>query len=212
MGKYVQIVCFCEDYAQQKFIQAIIERITQEEDLECRIEMKQSIGRGSRAWQDVRDYLRDLERYRYDLPDVLVVCIDGDCHEREILDGIEQVADRFGFSRERLVRAVPKSHIECWYLMDLQALSTVIREQKGGEIRLKEIKYDCKRDKCKRILAETFRDAGIDPRLGGAEYGDLIAKRLDYEKMDKSFEKFRKELKGALRRYKQLERERDEEP
>jgi hypothetical protein len=50
-------------------------------------------------------------------------------------------------------------------------------------------------------LVETIQRAGIEPSLGGAEYGAEIAQKLNPERMDESFRDFWKELLRVMRKW-----------
>jgi hypothetical protein len=88
--------------------------------------------------------------------------------------------------------------MERWYLEDQRALSEVI-----PGVNYQKLKEKCERDWYKRALVETIQRAGIEPSLGGAEYGADIAQKLNPERMDKSFQDFWKELLRVMRKWRE---------
>ncbi|GIX45978.1 MAG: hypothetical protein KatS3mg131_0189 [Candidatus Tectimicrobiota bacterium] len=196
MSRPAVVVCFFEDIAQEKFITTLVQRAAQQVRISIRIEVRNAI-RGSHVWNELQDYLRDLRSRVEPLPDVLVVVIDGNCKKasqvrREIQSRVRQLV--LPLPQECVVCAIPDPHIERWYLEDQQAFSQAIPNAQARKLR-----YKCERDRYKMALYEAILASGVEPLLGGAEYGNDIASRLDPQRLDRSFQKFWGELVRAFR-------------
>jgi hypothetical protein len=190
MRSTCRVTCFFEDVAHERFIKTIIKRVAQQVGIQAEISVR-SATHGSRVWRDLEQYLRDIKAKAEPMPDVLVVVIDGDCQkEMQVRRRVQGLASKYGFPNEFVVCAIPNPHIERWYLEDQQALVQVIPNAKPQKLR-----YKCEQDCYKRALVETIRRAGIEPLLGGAEYGDEIARSLDPNRLDRSFQNFWDELR-----------------
>jgi hypothetical protein len=188
------VICFFEDIAQEKFIKAIVKRASQEVGKNVQVKVR-SATRGSRVWNEFELYLKDIKRGLEPMPDILVVVIDSDCKGRNVVvNRIKQLAKGYGFPVDRVVCAVPEPHIERWYIEDQSALKRVI-----SEVNVQKVGYKCERDRYKRALEDAIRKAGVEPLLGGAEYGDEIASCLDPGRLDKSFKEFWDELRRVLK-------------
>lgn len=111
---------------------------------------------------------------------------DGNCKKvAQVRQHIQQEVASKGVNIPHLVCAVPNPHIERWYLEDQQAFKKVLPKAQPEKLR-----YECERDRYKKALIEVIRAAGVEPLLGGAEYGEDIAKILDTSGLDRSFNTF----------------------
>lgn len=193
MNHTLQVVCFFEDIAHERFITALIKRAAEEQNVIPAIKVLNAT-HGSRMWKEFRQYLRDLKAQVTPLPDVFIVVKDGNCQKAtEVVRKIEDEVKRASVPIPRLVCAVPDPHIERWYLEDQQAFKKVLSRAQP-----KKLRYKCGPDRYKRALIEAIRAAGVEPLLGGAEYGEDIAKVLDPSRLDRSFKTFWKVLCSAL--------------
>lgn len=194
MNRVQQVMCFCEDIAHERFIVALVQRAAQQQNTSVQIKVL-SATHGSRVWVEFRQYLRELKTGAQRLPDVLVVVMDGNCKKpAQVRKDIEQEVGKSGLTIPQLVCAVPDPHIERWYLEDQQALKSILPNAQP-----KKLRYKCERDRYKRALVEAIRVAGVEPLLGGAEYGDEVANALNPYRLDRSFQNFWRELLNALR-------------
>jgi len=191
-----RITCFFEDIAHERFIKTIVERAGQEIGMRMEVSVR-SATHGSRVWRELEQYLKDIQKRVEPMPDVLVVVTDGNCQkEMQVRKRIQGLTSKYSFPDECVVCAIPNPHIERWYLEDQQALTGVISRSKP-----KKLRYKCERDWYKQALVEAIRKAGIEPLLGGAEYGDEIARMLNPSKLDRSFRNFWDELRRVLKSY-----------
>lgn len=111
--------------------------------------------------------------------------------------------EKSGAAITHLVFAIPNPHIERWYLEDQGAWVQVL-----PGARAKKIKYKCERDRYKNELKKAIRAAGVEPLLGGAEYGEEIAKALNSQQLDRSFQDFWRDLRREFGLLAKMRRER----
>jgi len=194
MSRRLEVVCFCEDIAHERFIRGLIQRAAEDHGVSAHIRVLNAT-HGSRVWLEFRQYLQELAKGQHLLPDVLVVVIDGNCKgASQVRQDIEREVHKQNVGVPHLVCAVPNPHIERWYLDDQQALKSVL-----PGARPQKLSYKCERDWYKQALRQAIRDAGVEPLLGGAEYGEDIARILQPSRLDRSFQTFWKELSAAFR-------------
>ena len=176
MAVKYRIACFLEDAAQDSLIPALFSRILRERKLpEEQYHIYTLYNRGGASLRAYTDYLLETKRDPSKKVDLLIVGSDANCKgvtkRREWITsqtyGLDLAPD--------IIPAVPDPHIERWYLLDLPALSKVSGvELSGGLPTLK-----CNKDVYKNLLKEVFLSSGIEPPLGGAEYGKLLADHMD---------------------------------
>ena len=203
MSRPRQVVCFCEDIAHERFIRALIQRAATLTGTPVEIQMLNAT-RGSRVWSEFRQYLREVKKGQKSMPDVLVIVMDGDCKKaarvrrndrKDVRKDVRKEVQKMGLAIPHLVCGVPDPHIERWYLEDQQALKSILPGAKP-----EKLSYGCERDRYKRALKEAIRAAGVEPSLGGAEYGEDIARALEPDRVeDDSFKDFWEDLLAALK-------------
>ncbi|MFN3742807.1 MAG: DUF4276 family protein [Anaerolineales bacterium] len=188
-----RVVCFCEDIAHERFIRALIHRAAEVRSTPVEIQVLNAT-HGSRVWREFRQYLREIKKGRQSVPDVLVVVIDGNCKTpAQVRRDIQEEVKKRGLEIPHLVCAVPDPHIERWYVEDQQALKSILPGAKP-----EKLPYKCERDRYKQGLKNAIRAAGVEPSLGGAEYGEDVGKALEPSRLDDSFRSFWNDLLAAL--------------
>ncbi len=190
-----QLVYFFEDMAHERFICALVRRAAQAKGVEIEEHILNAT-HGSKVWKELRQFLRELAQAQMGFPDVLIIVIDGNCRghrqvQREIVREIENA--RVKIPIQQVVCAIPDPHIERWYLEDQHALASALP---GAHIQ--KPRYKCERDRYKNALKAAIRHAGVEPILGGAEYGADVARALEPSRMDRSFRAFWQNLQKAL--------------
>ena len=195
--KKIRIFFFLEDIAHENFLTSIVKRISREERVQTELTVRNATGGKGRAISALRKFLKSEEARKCDL---LIVCIDADCStyskkRRELEEMVEK-----RIFKEKLVCAIPEPHIERWYLSDIQALGKAI----GGSVSLPSLGKKCRRDYYKRLLFQLIGNSiKVKPNLGGAEYGEDIARYMDFfhaGNKDSSFKHFIDDLRGKLRK------------
>ncbi len=191
-----RVVCFCEDIAHERFVRAIIQRAAEEvRSTPVEIQVLNAT-HGSRVWREFQQYLREVKADQKLLPEVLVIVIDGNCKKAaQVRRAVEEEVEKMGLAIPHLVCAIPDPHIERWYLEDQRALKSILPRAKPEKLPSKK----CERDRYKQALKNAIRAAGVEPSLGGAEYGEDVAKALEPSRLDDSFKNFWRDLLAALK-------------
>lgn len=196
----IDVGYFLEDIGQECFLIALVERVAKEMGLppdQVGHEVRSATGGRGKVMDELRHFLRDVRREREQPFTLLVVATDGDCQSySEMRKRIQTIVEQSGYSGS-VVCAVPNPHIERWYLEDATALKQVLE----STVTPQPPPYKCERGHYKQALRQAIVDAGMPAPLGGAEYGEEIAYRLDFYavgKKDAAFKHFIDSLKEAL--------------
>lgn len=196
----IRVVYFLEDVFQERILPALVARIAADRSLSPELidhDLRSAAGGKGTVMTGFRRFVRDVQREREPAPDVLIVAVDGNCQGfAERCKEIEAIAQQAGYGRS-LVCAVPDPHIERWYLEDAKVLQQVLKSAVAPQ----PPPYKCERDRYKQALQQVIADADIFAPLGGAEYGEEIAHRLDLYavgKADTGFKHFVDGLREAL--------------
>lgn len=194
----MRIALFVEDAAHLTFIGRLVERALGELGADAEILERNAVGGSGTVLASLQAYVRDLARGRADYADILVVAIDGNCRRPGArMREIRTICDRAEYPG-RLVCAVPDPHVEIWYLADGRAVGAVTGADRQRQLPARK----CAQDLYKQLLGESFHEAGIDPPLGGAEYGREVADALDLPaagRAQESLGDFLSDLRGAIR-------------
>lgn len=192
-----EIALFVEDHAHQQFLAALLSRLADEYGFQYRPDWR-NVRRGHGAVvNELKEYLRDLQRDRTGLPDLVVVATDANCKGingrlKELRDVTEKIPIHFAY-------AVPDPHIERWLLLDSAAFKAVF----GRGCNAPDQK--CERARYKKLLIETILESGITPSLGGIEFAADIVHEMDInraEQNDHSLGLLLKELRAVFRKWK----------
>ena len=114
---------FVEDVAHEDFLTALIQRFADAYIVEVNIKASSVRGGRGTVITELKQYLRDLQHNKEDLPDLVIVGTDSNCKglsERET--EINQVTSDLG---DLVISMVPEPHIERWLLLDSEAFKTV---------------------------------------------------------------------------------------
>jgi hypothetical protein len=178
-----KIALLVEDYAHQQVIGALVERFAQQYGICVRLDWRNARQGYGRVVQELKEYLRDLERQGGPLPDVIIVATDANCKGlNERTQDLSEVQ-----APARMIFAIPDPHIERWLLLDGHAFKAVFgRGCDAPDLR-------CSRDRYKQRLIEEIRAADIMPSLGGIEFADDIVIAMDFHRActaDRSLKRF----------------------
>lgn len=193
----IRVGLFFEDEGHRALIAPLCERLARLEEADISVELRNASGGEARALRNLRQYAIDLGRGTDRFLDVLVVALDGNCNSHHQRAGqIKQILRDGGYAGQ-LVVAVPDPHIERWFLADIDALSTAV----GAALSAQLPGEKCERGFYKDILREAIRSGGVDPPLGGIEFGEDIAMEMDLGSFDRvpSLQKFARSFRAALR-------------
>lgn len=200
----IKIAYFLEDIAHEKFLRALVARVAQQIGLSHGdlVENVRNATGGSRALQELRGFLADVKSESSSPYEILMIAKDSNCAKySKVRNDISNIIERANY-RSPVVLAIPNPYIERWYVMDLEAFKSAT----GATVISKLPRKHRQRDSYKKILRDALQTAGITPTLGGAEYGEKVAMRIDLykaEKVDKSFGYFVRDLKKELSKFAQ---------
>ncbi len=177
----VSVTLFVEDRAHEEFLKPLVRRVAQEAGRSLTIRSYSARGGHPRALDELQTFQRLVERGVLGLsePDVLVVGIDANCSpwhrvRQRVLD---ELAPQL---RPKAAVACPDPHIERWFMADPASFEQALgRRPSLG-------KRKCERDRYKRILAKTVREAGYPAGLGGLEFAAEIVAAMDLYRAGKN--------------------------
>jgi hypothetical protein len=177
VAKY-RIIFFLEDTAQENFIIPLVERlILGEGRIVNDYDLTISIASGGGSIRAYKEFVRAAKKRGNLEADVLVVGSDGNCNgfvkrKQQLLDASKSLP------YAEVISAVPDPHIERWYLLDSQALA------RAADVPVQVVSptVKCDKNRYKNLLKKAFTDQGVDPPMGGAEYGGLVARSMDLYK------------------------------
>lgn len=200
----IVVLYFLEDIAHEKFIRALVDRVAHQvaealgiSSLQIKEEVRNATGGRGATLTEFSRFLRENKGL---VSDILIVAIDANCRrytrqKQEILSLVKIAEIRW-----QVVCAVPDPHIERWYLSDPSAIPRAFGVKSDYQVELP--KYKCKRGWYKNELRRIIENAaGFVPQLGGAEYGQEIAKAMDLYtavKGDRALKHFIDDLKQAF--------------
>lgn len=170
-----RVTLFVEDFGHEVFLGALLERLAALHGIEIEIKPRSVRGGRGKMLKELRQFVRDLQANREELPDLLVVGWDANCQgHAECRRQIDEVIQEF---KPIAVAAIPEPHLERWLLIDSAAFKTVLG--KGCDMPDRK----CERDRFKELLRSAVREAGRSPLLGGMEYAEDIVCAMDLERM-----------------------------
>ena len=186
-----EIALFVEDYAHERVIGAIIQKMAEEYGIAVRLHWRSATRGYGRVVREFKQYLRDLNQQGNDLPDLIVIATDANCQ------GLNERVKEIGNQDVpvQMIHAVPDPHIERWLLLDGMAFRSVFG--KGCDAPDQK----CDRGRYKRSLIEAIHATGTRPTLGGIEYANDIIKEMNINRaaqVDKSFRNFVEKLRSTF--------------
>ena len=197
MNDPVRADLFVEDRAQEAFVGALVQRIAFDEGASLTMQVRSARGGVSRVLREFRTFQALIEKGAFagEVPDLLIVTVDGNCSTFPKKRSEIRRATRSGL-RGRLVAACPDPHIERWYLADPDSFHRVVdhRPAVGRD--------KCERGHYKRLLAEAIRRGGHPATLDGIEFASDLAVEMDLcraGKNDASLKAFIDELQAKVR-------------
>jgi len=201
VGK-IRIAYFLEDIAHEKFLRALVMRVAQQAGLrydDLVEEVRNATGGKPRVLAELRRFLLDVQSASTNPYQILIVAIDSNCAKyTKVRDDITNIVEAANY-HSPVVLAIPNPYIERWYVMDPEAFKSAT----GATVVSRPPRKHRKRDSYKKILREALLTAGIRPILGGAEYGEKVARQIhlyNAEKVDRSFGRCVRNLKQELRK------------
>ncbi len=189
------VALFVEDDAHRQIIGPLVERIAEEQRAAIRLDWRTALRGHGRVVQELRDYLRDLDRMgAAAFPHLIIIATDANC--AGLNHRAQQLRQHTQDASAPVVLAIPDPHVERWLLLDGAAFKTAVGQGCSAP------DQKCDRNRYKQRLIEAIRDAGVTPILGGLEYAEDIVREMDIGRAaqaDKSFGRFVHGLRTAFR-------------
>ena len=154
------ISLFVEDSGHRLFLEALLHRLSRQHGLLIETDFLSARGGHGKVLGELKNYMHTLQSDESDLPDILIIAIDGNCKG---FQGRKQEIEQLlkGFARQ-VIYAIPDPHIERWLLLDSAAFKKVLGRGCSAPTQ------KCERDLYKRLLRDAIRQAGVNnPRLVG---------------------------------------------
>ena len=188
-----EAMMFVEDDAQETFLKRLVVRLAAEAEVNLTLRVRSAHGGSGAVLNHLRNYVANWKAGREGSPAGLLVAVDANCHgytkRRDHLDS------KAGALKHLVIHAIPDPHIERWLLLDGEAFSQVV----GRGCLAPDEK--CEKQRYKRLLAKAVLDAGVQPLLGGVEYAEELAEKMNVQRAcdhDISFNRFVQELRMWL--------------
>jgi hypothetical protein len=191
---------FVEDEAHEMFLIALIQRLANAHNIEINIKASSVRGGRGKVITELRQYKRDLQRNREDLPDLIIVGTDSNCKGlSECETEISQVTSDLG---DMIITMIPEPHIERWLLLDSEAFKTVFG--KGCPVPDQK----CERGRYKNMLLNAIYQATMVFPLDAIERVDELVNVMNLQRMaqsDRSIQRFFNPLQRRFRTWQQAE-------
>lgn len=189
---------FVEDVAHEDFLTALIQRLAHEYNVE--INIKASSVRGGRGTviAELKQYMRDLQYNKEDLPDLVIVGTDSNC--KGVFEREKEIDQITSDSTSIVINMIPEPHIERWLLLDSEAFKVVYG--KGCPVPDQK----CERGRYKHMLLNAIYQATMVSPLDGMERMEELVNAMDLQRMaqsDKSFQRFFNLLQRQFRNWQQ---------
>lgn len=184
---------FVEDDAQEMFLRRLVDRLSAEAGVRLKLRVRSSQGGAGVALNQLKSYVASWRTGKEPSPAGLVVAVDANCQGYPIKR--DQVDSKAGDLKRLVIHAIPDPHIERWMLLDGEAFREVV----GKGCMAPDVK--CEKQRYKKLLAQAVLDAGVQPLLGGVEYAEDLADRMNVQRacsQDVSFNRFVQELRTWL--------------
>ena len=191
---------FVEDEAHEDFLTALLQRLADAHNVEINIKPSSVRGGSGKVITELRQYLRDLQRNKEELPDLVIVGTDSNCKgfsERET--EINQATSNFG---DFVISMIPEPHIERWLLLDPEAFKIVFG--KGCPVPDQK----CERGRYKNMLLNAIYQATEVSPLDAIERVDELVNAMDLERIaqnDRSIQRFLNTIQRRFRTWQRIE-------
>jgi hypothetical protein len=166
-----KISVFAEGHGHELLLNAVLTRMLQDHGMQADVKMVSVRGGFGTVQKELSEYVDELLKYRHRLPDLLIVAADANCQGvNKRIKPFQQTVEAI---QDRIIYAIPDPHVERWLLCDPAAFKAVLGKP------CQTVKMKCDRDRYKKLLIDSIRDAGTMPLLGGWEYADDIIQQMD---------------------------------
>ena len=171
----------------------MINRLSNEYNVEINIRTSSVRGGRGRTITELKQYLRDLQQYLEELPDLIIVGTDSNCmNVSERVKEIDQVTSALS---DIVISMVPDPHIERWFLLDSEAFKAVYGRgcQKPDQ--------KCERNRYKKMLLSAIYQATLTTPIDGLERVDELVDEMDLNRVSQSDRSIGRFLTALVRRF-----------
>jgi len=190
------IILFAEDFAHESFLNALVERLARDLEIEVTIRTRSASGGYGRMVSELKQYLRELSSGDGPLPDGLLIARDANCKGFQACrNELEKVVP--DSLRGLTIYAIPDPHIERWLLLDPPAFKAVLGSGCSTP------SYKCEKARYKKLLIEAILATGVSPLLGGIEHTEDIVRELNLTRLEQADNAFGRLLKDLRSNFKQ---------
>jgi len=202
MNEIIKIGYIFEDIAQANFIKSLVHRILIKSGIDVNKVYEEVLpARGSKVDKVFKEYLRSFKKEKAWIDyDILIMTKDANRKGyHEVKQKLTPKQNKFVYPFS-IVFALPDPHVERWYLLDGGAFCRAVGGNSPPELQT----LIRKKGFYKARLGEALRNNGIKSTMGGAEYGDDIAREMNLEftcGKDESFKGFIDDLEFAIKKF-----------
>ncbi|MFH1737981.1 MAG: hypothetical protein ABIH23_03150 [bacterium] len=197
------ICLFGEDEFHEIFIQALVQRLSQEYQIPITMRPYSVRGGITKMHYELGQFLRDLRSNAEDLPDAILAATDANCagyvDRGNLLEGVLTNFPQFQYL---MIYAIPDPHVERWMMADAEAFRRVFG--KGCTLPARK----CERALYKKLLAEEILKAGMRSALGGREFAEDIVREMNLPhagQNEASLGRLLADLRGLFNRWGQVQ-------
>lgn len=185
-----EIALFVEDFAHKEFLAGLLHRLSDEYNVAIRLDWR-NVRRGHGAvLYELKQFLRDLQRKRAALPDLVIVATDANC--MGLSERLKQIGELTSKVKTPSICAIPDPHLERWLQLDSKAFKSVLGRGCSAP------DHKCEKARFKKMLIDAVLSSGVTPGLGGIEFARDIVQAMDLDragKADASFARLLKKLR-----------------
>jgi hypothetical protein len=169
---------FVEDNGHEVFLNALIQRFAVVYSVSIDVRFGNAEGGYGKMMSELKEFIKDFLADQEEVPDLLIAATDSNC--KGLAARKQQIDHALKGYNRNVIYAIPEPHIEKWLLLDSVAFKTVLG--KGCPTPPQK----CERDFYKRLLRDAVRATGVNPPLGGIEYGEDIVNAMDLDKLERT--------------------------
>ena len=187
------ISLFAEDRGHEIVLKTMVECVLASYEVQAKIRLVSVRGGFGRVQAELEQYVKDLLSYDCGLPDLIIVATDANCRGANARrKTFQKVVEPI---QAQTIYAIPDPHIERWLLRDPAAFKAVLGTP------CPTVRQKCDRDRYKKLLIDSVRDAGVAPMIGGLEYAEDIINNMELSPAsdDRDFGDFLQELHARAR-------------
>ena len=121
------ISLFGEDAGHEAVLKALLARLSKDYNVRARVRTLSATGGITRVHHELSVYLKDIDRGKISVPDMIVLATDSNCKGyNDRRQEMQRVVEPYPALVNIVVYAIPDPHIERWLLTDATAFRSVL--------------------------------------------------------------------------------------